>query len=353
MYLPNEANLNISIFSTILDGKNLTNSYKIYWFYGILEEIRLGNKFFTFDKIINHMVAKSWYTLLEYKLNFGKMDKLEVAVKDLQNKYQIPTNISEKELISKLNKIDNKNLKDFHKYVPYRLLAPFYKEKLKGKKEAHRNKLIEEYSQESSNSIYRIEDKMIFINDNWFDYLKSNINVVEGWLLHKLIIFLQIRNPNIPNIPFKLTPPQKRNLTQIQKIWKQLISEKDIIDIYSHKKITSDISIDHFIPWSFVLHDQFWNLIPTTRSINSSKSNSLPCLDEYLDDFCEQQFELYTFLQEKKKNKLLEEYIILNLEGNITKKIFKEKLKGNIKPLFEIAKNQGFQSNWRYREYVD
>lgn len=352
MYLPDKCGLNISIFSTILDGKNLTNSYKIYWFYGILEEIKLGNKKITFEKIINHMVSKSWYTLLEYKLNFGKMDKLENAVKLLQDKYIIKTSISEKELMKQLQHIENKNLNDFKKYVPYRLLSPFFKGELKGLKESDRNKTIEILSQDSNIAIYKIEGEIITINDNWFEYLNCNINVVEGWLMHKLIVFLQTRNPNVPNIPFKLIAPQKRNLIKIQKVWKELISEREIIDIYSQKKITTDISIDHFIPWSFVLHDQFWNLIPTTRSINSSKSNNLPCLDEYLDIFCEQQFELYSFLQDKKKSKLLEEYLVLNLENNITKESFSKKLKDNIIPLFQIAKNQGFQSNWRYQSNV-
>jgi hypothetical protein len=37
-----------------------------------------------------------------------------------------------------------------------------------------------------------------------------------------------------------------------------------------------DISLDHYVPWSFVVHDQLWNLIPTTKSVNSKKSDLLP-----------------------------------------------------------------------------
>ncbi|MDY5576621.1 MAG: HNH endonuclease domain-containing protein [Lachnospiraceae bacterium] len=37
----------------------------------------------------------------------------------------------------------------------------------------------------------------------------------------------------------------------------------------------NDISIDHFVPWSYVAHDEMWNLNPTTKSINSSKRNNL------------------------------------------------------------------------------
>ena len=51
-----------------------------------------------------------------------------------------------------------------------------------------------------------------------------------------------------------------------------------------------DISIDHFVPWSYVAHDEFWNLSPTTRSINSSKSNNLPKWDIYFPKLSELQF---------------------------------------------------------------
>ena len=34
-------------------------------------------------------------------------------------------------------------------------------------------------------------------------------------------------------------------------------------------------SIDHLIPWSYIYHDDLWNLVCTHRSCNSSKSNRL------------------------------------------------------------------------------
>jgi CRISPR/Cas system Type II protein with McrA/HNH and RuvC-like nuclease domain len=37
----------------------------------------------------------------------------------------------------------------------------------------------------------------------------------------------------------------------------------------------SDISIDHFIPWSYIYSDDIWNLVITSKSNNSKKSNKL------------------------------------------------------------------------------
>lgn len=31
-------------------------------------------------------------------------------------------------------------------------------------------------------------------------------------------------------------------------------------DIYKAERLDADFSIDHFLPWSFVAHDQLWNL---------------------------------------------------------------------------------------------
>ena len=45
--------------------------------------------------------------------------------------------------------------------------------------------------------------------------------------------------------------------------------------------VDQKISVDHFVPWQYVAHDELWNLHPTTKSINSSKSNNLPVWDRY------------------------------------------------------------------------
>jgi hypothetical protein len=121
------------------------------------------------------------------------------------------------------------------------------------------------------------------------------------------------------------------------------------------------MSIDHFIPWSFVLHDRLWNLIPTSRSINSSKSDLLPPLETYLDSFINLQYRAYTTaVKIGYKNNILEDYLTLS-ENNFTtsslvpppgdrgpgvivppESEFKEIMQNTIIPLYRIARNQGF-----------
>ena len=50
-----------------------------------------------------------------------------------------------------------------------------------------------------------------------------------------------------------------------------------ILDFYTQKPIPEqDLSIDHVIPWSYIYSDNIWNLVFTSRSNNSRKSNSTP-----------------------------------------------------------------------------
>jgi hypothetical protein len=49
-------------------------------------------------------------------------------------------------------------------------------------------------------------------------------------------------------------------------------------DFYASEAIIpdGDVSVDHVIPWSFMYSDDIWNLVLTTRSRNSQKSNGAP-----------------------------------------------------------------------------
>jgi len=124
--------------------------------------------------------------------------------------------------------------------------------------------------------------------------------------------------------------------------------------IYSGEIIHSkNISIDHFLPFSFVAHDQIWNLLPTIKSVNSSKGNKLPDLNVYLNDFLTMQFDAFRVNIEKKQHKILEDFGLIFksdlqeiYEGNFES--FAQKMRENILPLVQIAVNMGFQNTWKY-----
>ena len=157
----------------------------------------------------------------------------------------------------------------------------------------------------------------------------------------------------------KLYPPTERKLEKVKKYWRLLLSLHPIQEIYSHEQLTDkDISIDHFVPWSYVAHDEFWNLHPTTRSINSSKSNNLPDWNTYFPQLAQLEYLSYEMIW--KYDTVHDEFEKCAREhlnsDEIRRKIYREGLRFQefssgleevVQPVYQSAKNCGFK-NWVY-----
>ena len=362
--LPNSSKVDSRTFSRLLDDERVVASYKMYWLLGILEEVSLGNTEMEFNRIIARMIVGAWYPILQYKLSFGIFDNLKKPINYVAEKYGLPSNYSEVKLLKLLNENEDKELammmKDLTANVPYRLLSPFFSEELRGKKDSLKENLITNLALESDTCLYKIikgDKDRIILNEGWAEYIKENYRVIKSWIYYKLVCFLQKRNPNVPAIAFKLEAPKSRNLREATLLWKEIIAVKGIKDIYSGEDFSDEsfrrlgvLSIDHFIPWSFVLHDEMWNLVPTFKNVNSSKNDKLLSYNNYINRFCDVQYKAVSYLSEKGKERSLESYIDVMKIENFNdylkykpKKAFYEKLKGCISPLYQIAVNQGFE----------
>ena len=361
--LPRETSIDVNLLERMQE-ENIVTSYKLFWFRGIFKEIISQNKDIRFRRIVCRMIAEAWYPLIEYHLNFGAIDMLYDLCTLIHKKYEIDSNISQHKLLEFLEDLNDKEvergIRSLYNMVPYRLLAPFFVGEFKGIPDHRRNKKIAELSNLKEDVFYKIDDKnkAITINQNWFDYIYKNQSIVYGWMSYKLICFLQNRNPNVPAIPFKLAAPQERNLTSARRFWNEINNTIPLYDIYTSKELTQgnfkkygEFSIDHFIPWSFVLHDELWNLVPTFHNINSSKGNRLPDLEQYMEKFCDLQYHAFKVGRKNKKlRKQLEDYLTINksmdinalLHSDIEKGYFVDSIKTTIKLLFQIAYNQGY-----------
>jgi hypothetical protein len=83
------------------------------------------------------------------------------------------------------------------------------------------------------------------------------------------------------------------------------------VDFYTGEPLSAnDISVDHVIPWSFMYSDDIWNLVLTSKSNNSSKSNSIPSND-VIERLKKRNEELLNIVDEHYKNDL-EEAIKMN-----------------------------------------
>ena len=199
----------------------------------------------------------------------------------------------------------------------------------------------------------------ITIHLEWERYIHRNQEIVKGWLQYSMIMYLQRRNPSVPGIADKLKPPAERKLEKVQKYWKLLISIEPVREIYHDELITvNDISIDHFVPWSYGAHDEFWNLHPTTKSINSSKSNNLPDCDTYFPKLCELEYKSYELMNRYDKvraefERCAKEHLnSMEIKGRVYRPgldydEFAGVLEEVVRPVYLSAKNCGFRS-WVY-----
>ena len=300
MQLPYSDTIEIQYLSRIFD--NTSECYKFFWFQAIVAKVLEGKSRMTYEELIDEMIAKAWYMVVEYHLNLGPRDTLESLVHYLQQISQLKASEKRETIIQYLADCKDKEVakrkRILTKNVPYRIQAPFM-DKVRGKE----------------------------------------------W--------------DVPGIADKLYPPQERKLEKVKKYWKLLLTLKPVHEIYGHIELTDkDISIDHFVPWSYVAHDEFWNLHPTTRSINSSKSNNLPDWNRYFPQLAKLEYGSYEMMWEYDAvHDAFEVCAKEHLNDDaVRRKIYRKGrdlasfsnvLEEIVQPIYQSAKNCGFK-DWIY-----
>lgn len=367
MQLPYSEELNIEYLGRLFD--NTSECYKFFWFKAIVAKVTEGKRELTYEELVDEMIADAWYMVTEYHLNLGPKDTLECLV-DLIKKKNTGLKSCEKKsvIIDFLRTTDDREIlskkRTLTYNVPYRLQAPFMSN-LKGKSwNVGKNELIAKINQEDRLIYYftalnGLATKII-VQEDWARYIIKNQEIIRGWLEYNMILYIQKRNPSVPGIADKLRPPQERKLEKVKKYWKLILSLEPVREIYGDQILTdTDISIDHFVPWSYVAHDEMWNLNPTTKSINSSKSNNLPDWDTYFEKLARQEFQSYQLIWKydivhKEFGKCAKEHI--NNE-DIRYRVYRKglafpefsgELKSIILPIYQSAKNCGFDC-WQYQ----
>ena len=360
MYLPPSEHLAIDTLSGIFS--DMSESYKIFWFNSILQGINRGQQVQFFDDIINRMVVDAWYMVTEYHLNLGPSDGLEKLVHTVQAETGLPSNAKERDILLALEDSTSKAIiglkKRLIQFVPYRLQAPFMKD-VKGDLWEKRALLFERINNDDR-LIYSISGdpglaRSVEIAPDWMDYLFVNNAIVSGWVELCMIKYLQRRNPNVPGLADKIRPPEMRKLKKAKDFWSSVVEYTLIENIYIPGQImtTDDLSLDHFVPWSYVAHDELWNLVPTTRAINSSKSNDLPNWDVFFPKLAETEYRAYESIWAAERihdlfDKCAREHVNSNeaMTGLYRQGIrwddFRQHLGNLLWPTYQAAKNQGF-----------
>lgn len=355
--------------------KDPSYCYKFYWLEAIVKLISEGIEQTTFDAVINEMICNAWYSVREFHIHLSGIqvdgqvrDGLERAVLTLSELSNLPSNASKVEIENAIKRCDDE-LKIFKEQltnmVPYRALAGFFQKAdaaVDWNSVRRLTAYIEQFNREKTLLPYTLGGsgklkKEIFFQKSWAEMIRDNTASILGWIQYEKVKWLQNNNPEVPGLVYKLAPMDEkmRKLNNVRKLWEGILDLSEVRDVFTGEAvIPKKYDVDHFIPWSFVMNDELWNLMPMDSSLNSAKSNRLPKWDPFFERFAENQFLMYGFVHEKAGiHKLFEACYRDNLhsiwaglelyrKGN-SKEEFYGILEKNMQPVYDSARRQGYE----------
>ena len=349
MNLPLAGNLPVSKLAASFGNTSAT--YKFYWLLALLELVEEGQLTIPKRHLFSRIIGNAWYTVNYFHVSFGKQDLIQQAVQSILERERLTIDIKKGLLLPILEnselKVTQQTLYHFNKNVPHWFLSPWFT-KVAGENDVAYRKRIYASSQVFENDcLYALYDNHIVINPIWIGYLQANAKILKDFIYWNLTLFLQIRNPNVPDIANKLIrPPFRGSLTNQRKnYWDIVFRELGTVDcIFTNTALNiNHYALDHFIPHAFVSHDLIWNLVPIDSNFNSTKSDKLPNMETHFDGFFKLQKSAFEIIQHHSpKSKLLEEYLTIYPDLDTSHRFDYTKFKEGIQPLITIAHNNGF-----------
>ncbi|MBQ5966959.1 MAG: HNH endonuclease [Clostridiales bacterium] len=352
--------------------------YKFYWLDAITTLITENCTQTTFNDIIDEMIADAWYSVIEFHIHLSGIvykdkDNLEKAVTLLQEHADLPSNASKTQIKNAIKTYEvfiHKEKKTLTNMVPYKALSGFFINHDMGPLDDSVIRMVEKirnFHSQDAKLPYTLGnssglDREVYFDEDWMKMIQDNAVAIKGWIKHEKVKWLQRNNPEIPGIVYKLAPldNKARKLVAVRNLWKGIFPYVHIDDVYTQKPIDPDnYEVDHFVPFSFVMNDELWNLLPMDSSLNSGKNNNLPVWDEFFGRFASNQFIMYELIHSKKdifalyekcyKDNLHSVWAAQELyrKGN-KRDEFINILSKNMRPVYDSASRQGY-SVWKFR----
>ncbi len=365
--------LDIEGFSRMM--KDPSYCYKFYWLEAIVQLISENRTEATYDEIINEMIANAWYSVLEFHIHLSGIwgdgsikDNLERAVLKLKSLSDLPANASKIEIKNAITEHDRElhaEKQALTHNVPYKALSGFANKT--GERislDSSAGRMMEYYNNLSNSDILLpytfgtdngLNRKLTF-SDAWIQMIRDNTVSILGWIQCEKVKWLQNNNPEVPGLIYKLAPldEKMRKLSHVRKLWDGILDIRDIRDVFTDESIDRNkYDVDHFIPWSFVMNDELWNLMPMDSSLNSAKNNRLPDWDDFFIRFAKNQFIMYELVHEMEGIRKLYEACYrdnlhsiwanreLYIKGNSDIEFYNI-LEKNMRPVYESARRQGY-----------
>ena len=266
------------------------------------------------------MIVNAWYSVREFHIHLSGMqadglvrDGLERAILQLTALSDLPANASKVEIKNAIKKYQTELKKakgQLTNMVPYRALAGFFarsKEAADWGSVKRITAYIKKINEQVTPLPYILGDsskikKEVYFHPDWVAMIQDNMVNILGWIQYEKVKWLQNNNPEVPGLIYKLTPMDEkmRKLSSVRQLWQGVMEEQEIRDVFTGQPVQEkQYDMDHFIPWSFVMNDELWNLMPMDSSLNSSKSNRLPKWEPFFKEFAGNQYLLYEMIHAK------------------------------------------------------
>jgi hypothetical protein len=215
MTLPPSPTLDIEALSRLFD--RTTNSYKYLFFLGLMDELRQRQ----FDAaspiplkdVVVEMLARAWRAHHTHQLKFGAQDQIAEKLKELDD--ALPKSlfrvrdVSPTDLKGMIQGRVADSTVELLRYVPFRLIRPFFEEELRGAKDAQVNQKILVLSQdefETRKPLYTFTDDQqeIVLHLDWATYLQENDTQIQQWAFDAWVEYMERCNPGVDHIASKL-----------------------------------------------------------------------------------------------------------------------------------------------------
>ena len=292
----------------IIENMNNDNTYKLAWGRAIIEHVSSMKmvddvNVIRFELIAKYMIKYYWNQLFFFNLKQSPNDKKPPILVQDTNK-----------LIEKYKELSQTSIPEWFDKAETVLLTDkeYYYKIIEHSAKTLKNDVSWRFMNASKQTypLYDLNTDLLEIA-----FTRDQVNLIKGYsyVLSQLLNFkwaqLLEKFNTAPKIASKVRgisdAKLKRNALTKYKNFLLEQSNGQAIDFYTGKVLDEDdISLDHVIPWSFIYSDDIWNLVFTSRSNNSSKSNTIPS-EETIDKLKKRNEELFEMLEDcKYKNDL-------------------------------------------------
>lgn len=260
---------------SIIEGMVNANTYKIMWGKAIIDILEDDqHPTITFEQIAHKMISYYW----DLEFFFG--------LKQAPQKEKSPVIVQVVQEIIETYKNDSSPIPDWYvkaekevlKYAAFnnwvRKIITIMKQDV-----CYRFMIVGGHSL----PIYVLnkDEETIAFSEEQLNVIRSNGFVLKQLLNYKLAQLLEQYNDS-PRITQKVRglsdqKLRRNSLKKFRDVLLALTPDEPILDFYTGEVLDRhDISLDHVIPWSFIYSNDLWNLVITSRSNNSKKSNRTP-----------------------------------------------------------------------------